>query len=72
MARWKKCRWATIEIPTLLLYGELDQRAPLRIAEELRARIPSAKLVVIPGVGRVSNAEAPDTFNAQVREFLRL
>ncbi|HEV8627462.1 MAG TPA: alpha/beta fold hydrolase, partial [Acidimicrobiia bacterium] len=61
-----------IEIPTLLLYGELDQRAPLRIAEELRARIPSAKLVVIPGVGHISNAEAPDEFNARVREFLRL
>jgi pimeloyl-ACP methyl ester carboxylesterase len=30
-----------------------------------------AKLVVIPGAGHVSNAEAPDEFNTHVREFLR-
>ena len=60
-----------IDIPTLLLYGALDQRAPLTIAEDLRARIPSAMLAVIPEAGHVSNAEAPDEFNAQVQEFLR-
>jgi pimeloyl-ACP methyl ester carboxylesterase len=60
-----------IEVPTLLLYGELDLRSPLRVATELEARIPPAKLVVIPGVGHISNAEAPDAFNASVREFLR-
>ena len=60
-----------IEVPTLLLYGELDERSPLRVATELEARIPAAKLVVIPGVGHISNAEAPDAFNASVREFLR-
>ena len=60
-----------VEVPTLLLYGELDERSPLRVATELEARIPAAKLVVIPGVGHISNAEAPDAFNASVREVLR-
>lgn len=60
-----------IDIPTLLLYGELDQRSPLPIAGELRDHIPSARLAVIPGTGHVSNAEAPSEFNAHVREFLR-
>jgi pimeloyl-ACP methyl ester carboxylesterase len=60
-----------IEVPTLLLYGALDQRSPLHVATVLQARIPAAKLVVIPGVGHISNAEAPDAFNACVREFLR-
>ena len=60
-----------IEIPTLLLYGELDERSPLRVATELEARIPAATLVVIPAVGHISNAEAPEAFNACVREFLR-
>ena len=60
-----------IMIPTLLLYGELDQRSPLRIAAELRDGIPQAKLVVIPGVGHISNAEAPNEFNERVRAFLR-
>lgn len=56
--------------PTLLLCEELDQRSPLQVAAELAARIPAAELVVIPGVGHISNAEAPETFNACVREFL--
>jgi pimeloyl-ACP methyl ester carboxylesterase len=60
-----------IEIPTLLLYGELDQRSTLQVASELQAHIPTAKLVVLPGVGHISTAEAPDAFNACVREFLR-
>lgn len=60
-----------VAVPTLLLYGELDERSPIRVATELRARIPSAELIVIPGVGHVSNAEAPAVFNAHVREFIR-
>jgi len=60
-----------INIPVLLIYGELDQRSPLQIAEGLRDRIPSAQLMVIPGVGHVCNAEAPKEFNAHVRRFLR-
>ena len=60
-----------IQVPTLLLYGELDQRSPLQVATELQAHIPPATLVVIPGVGHLSNAEAPEAFNASVREYLR-
>lgn len=60
-----------IEVPTLLLYGELDQRSPLSVAEDLHARIPGSTLVVLPGVGHLSNIEAPDRFDQQVRRFLR-
>jgi|SRR5438309_257005 len=60
-----------IDVPTLLLYGEVDERSPLHVANELHAVIPSAKLAVIPGVGHLNNAEAPGQFNAHVREFLR-
>lgn len=61
----------TIAIPTLLLHGELDQRSPIRVARDLHAGIPSARLVTLPGVGHLCNAEAPDEFNRQVKEFLR-
>lgn len=60
-----------IHLRTLLVYGELDQRAPLQVANDLHQRIPRAKLVVIPGVGHLANVEAPDEFNAQVRLFIR-
>ncbi|MCL7412207.1 MAG: alpha/beta hydrolase [ANME-2 cluster archaeon] len=61
----------TIEVPTLLLYGEADQRSPLNVAESLHARIPGSKLVVILDVGHMSNLEAPEIFNTEVRNFLR-
>ena len=62
---------ASIAVPTLLLYGDADTRAPLYVAEDLHSRIPGATLEVLSGVGRLSNIEAPDRFNSQVRRFLR-
>jgi pimeloyl-ACP methyl ester carboxylesterase len=59
-----------IEVPTLLLYGEKDVRSPLAIAEDLHAKIPGSKLVVIPGVGHLADIEGADRFNAEVRSFL--
>ncbi len=59
-----------IRVPTLLLYGELDQRAPLTVAESLHAAIPGAELVVIPGAGHMTNIEAPEEFNGHVRQFI--
>ena len=61
----------TIGVPTLLLYGDEDRRSPVRVAEELHANIPGSELVVMPGVGHLSNVEAADRFNAEVRDFLR-
>jgi pimeloyl-ACP methyl ester carboxylesterase len=58
-----------IAVPTLLIWGELDARSPLRVAEQFKDAIPDATLVVIPGVGHVSNLEQPDEFNRAVREF---
>jgi len=61
----------TIKVPALLLHGEADQRSPLNVAENLHAKIPTSKLVIIPGVGHECSLEAPETFNAEVRSFLR-
>lgn len=60
-----------ITVPTLLLYGDRDVRAPLSVAEHLHAAIPASRLVVLPGVGHVSPVEAADRFAAEVRSFLR-
>lgn len=58
-----------IQVPTLLLWGEHDQRSPISVAEQFRSAIPSAELIVIPGAGHVSNMEQPETFHAHVRRF---
>ncbi|MEU0457311.1 alpha/beta hydrolase [Streptomyces sp. NPDC006129] len=61
-----------IEVPALLLWGELDARSPVEpVAHRFLAAIPEATLVVLPGVGHLSNMEAPDAFNRTVREFCR-
>lgn len=61
----------SITVPTLLLYGDRDIRAPLTIAHRLRAEIAGSTLVVMPGVGHVSPVEAPELFNRELRTFLR-
>ena len=60
-----------IAVPTLLLYGDQDLRSPLNVAEEMHAKITGSRLVVMPGVGHMSDVEAPERFNAEVRGFLR-
>lgn len=61
-----------ITVPTLLLYGELDVRSPLPVAQALHARLPASELVLLPGVGHFVNLAAPELFDAAVRRFLGL
>jgi pimeloyl-ACP methyl ester carboxylesterase len=61
----------TIEIPTLLLYGDEDVRASVAVADAMHTSIPGSKLVVLPGVGHISTVEGADRFNEELRSFLR-
>jgi pimeloyl-ACP methyl ester carboxylesterase len=58
-----------IEVPTLLVWGDDDQRSPLNIAEQFRDTIPNAELAIIANAGHLSNMEQPEMFNEQVRRF---
>ena len=60
-----------ITVPTLLLYGGQDVRAPREVAEAIHAAVPHAELVWLPEAGHALCVEAPDKFNAAVRRFLR-
>ena len=60
-----------IRVPTLLIYGREDTRAPLDVARGLHDAIPGSSLVVIDGVGHLPNIEAPERFDAEIRAFLR-
>jgi pimeloyl-ACP methyl ester carboxylesterase len=62
--------FASVNVPTLLLYGDEDVRAPREIAEALHSAIPDSTLIVMPGVGHASPVEAPDLVNGEVRNFL--
>jgi hypothetical protein len=56
-------------VPTLLVYGDQDVRAPLTVAEDLQAAIPGSALVVLPGAGHISNVEAPKRSTGQSGTF---
>ena len=65
-----RARLGEIEAPTLVLCGELDEETPLAYSEALREGIADAELAIVPGVGHVSNLEAPETVNALLTSFL--
>ncbi len=60
----------SISSPTLVVYGA-ETIFPREAGERLRAGIPKARLVVIDAAGHFPHMEAPDTFTAAVRQFLR-
>jgi pimeloyl-ACP methyl ester carboxylesterase len=60
-----------VDVPTLLIYGDVDQRSPVSVGEDLHRRIPESKFVVIPGAGHTVSMEAQARFNDEVRSFLR-
>ena len=61
----------TVDVPTLLLYGERDVRAPVEVGAALHSAIPGSRFVVLPGVGHVSSVEAPEAVTREIRAFLR-
>jgi pimeloyl-ACP methyl ester carboxylesterase len=60
----------TIRLPTLLVYGDEDTRAPAGVAAALHEAISDSELAVLPGAGHVCNIDATAPFNATVRRFL--
>ncbi len=59
-----------INVPTLVIVGENDGVTPPEAARKIHEHVGGSKLVVIPGVGHLSNLEAPDEFNKALSEFL--
>jgi len=59
-----------VRAPTLIVWGEHDQVAPLRTGQVLDAMIPRSYLRVIPGTGHVPITEAADRFVALLRPHL--
>jgi pimeloyl-ACP methyl ester carboxylesterase len=60
-----------VRVPTLVVVGERDLPDFLGIADRLAAEIPSARKIVMNGVGHMSNMEDASAFNSIVLEFLR-
>jgi pimeloyl-ACP methyl ester carboxylesterase len=59
----------SLDVATMVLWGDDDRRSPLHVAEQFHAAIPGAELAIIPNAGHLSNMEQPDAFNGHVRRF---
>lgn len=60
-----------ITMPVLLLYGAHDAIVPLSVAQEIRSRIPHARLVVVERAAHGLLEERPDECEGAIRDFLR-
>jgi pimeloyl-ACP methyl ester carboxylesterase len=61
---------AALTMPVLLVQGSEDQTNPRQEnADLLLPQLPNGRLVELPGIGHLPEAEAPDAFNTLVRDF---
>lgn len=62
---------ATIEVPTLLLWGEDDELFPLSNAQEAEPVMPHAQLRILPDCEHTPHLDKPDETVAELIQFLR-
>jgi 3-oxoadipate enol-lactonase len=64
-------RLGEIQVPTLVMVGDLDETVVRAACAVLAKGIAGAAQVVFPGVAHMVNMERPERFNRVVIEFLR-
>jgi pimeloyl-ACP methyl ester carboxylesterase len=62
---------ASIEAPTLIVWGERDNLVPVRVAIEWHEAIPQARLEIVPGARHVPMVENTSAFVEVLLDFLR-
>ena len=63
-------RRASIDAPTLVIWGEKDPALPLWVAQAILKDIPQAQLVTIPDAGHFVPEERPERVTELLKEFL--
>jgi haloalkane dehalogenase len=63
-------RLAALGVPTLVLWGEDDEFAPVAGAHRFHKEIPDSKLTIVEGAGHFVFEDAPERTAAEVAEFL--
>jgi 3-oxoadipate enol-lactonase len=59
-----------IEVPTLVIGGEQDGISTPEVMGAMAEKIRDSRHVTLPGAGHLANLEAPEGFNAALKEFL--
>jgi pimeloyl-ACP methyl ester carboxylesterase len=60
-----------INLPALVICGEMDIMTPSKYANYLGANIANSKVVIVPKAGHLVLAEKPDVVNKAIEDFLR-
>jgi len=63
-------RYASMAVPTLILWGEADEWIPVQKGRELHARLRGSKLHIIPDAGHLVIEENPRALLEAIRSFL--
>ena len=61
----------SIQVPTLVVTGELDRTAAPEVARRMAGFIPGAQFSVVPGAGHLLNIEQPEAFNRVLLDFVQ-
>ncbi len=56
---------------TVLLWGEFDQSAPLKLAVEINQKLPNSELIVLNGFGHNIHLENPNLFYGKLKHILQ-
>ncbi|HIL05903.1 MAG TPA: alpha/beta hydrolase [Acidimicrobiia bacterium] len=62
---------ASLNAPTLVIYGEEDRVTPPKLSAELHEGIPNAVLTSVKAAGHLANQERPASFNGEVFKFIQ-
>lgn len=60
----------SIDVPTVLIFGETDSITDLDVARSMQNRIPGSALFTLKNAGHYSNLEQPEQFNDVLSKFL--
>jgi 3-oxoadipate enol-lactonase len=63
--------WENLDVPTLVLNGELDSTERLAAGKEISQLMMDARRVLVPGAGHLTNLDNPSFYNDAVAAFLR-
>jgi pimeloyl-ACP methyl ester carboxylesterase len=61
---------AGIDVPTLVITADGDRLIPPDLTTPMAEQIADARLEVLPGVGHLTNVEAPDRFTTLLRDHV--
>jgi len=59
-----------VRVPTLILHGSADILVPLEVAEYIASRIPTARVVEVPGAGHLAFGNSALDTAAELERFL--